>query len=87
MNIRIDPHTLERAQERGANEAEIRAALSNGIVIPAKGGRLAKAMVFPFDQLRLGKHYPEKRLEVIYILEAETMVTVTVYVFYGKWDK
>lgn len=44
-------------------------------------------MVFPFDQMRLGTHYPEKRLEVIYILEAETMVTVSVYVFYGKWDK
>lgn len=86
MEIRIDPHTLERAQERGADETEIRLVLLNGSTIPAKKNRLAKAMVFPFDQIRLGKHYAEKRIEVIYMLEADTMVTVTVYVFYGKWD-
>ncbi len=87
MEIRIDPHTLERARERGADETEIRETLANGGVIRAKRDRLAKAMVFPYNEHRLGKYYAEKRVEVIYILERDVMVTVTVYVFYGKWDK
>lgn len=87
MDIRIDPHTLERANERGANEAEIKDVLSNGEIIPAKRNRLAKGKVFPFDQERLGKHYAEKRIEVLYVIEEETIITVTVYVFYGKWSQ
>ncbi|MCC7165323.1 MAG: DUF4258 domain-containing protein [Anaerolineae bacterium] len=87
MEIRLDPHTLERAQERGASETEIRETLMNGSVLGASRDRLAKAMVFPYNQHRLGKYYAEKRVQVIYVLERDVMVTVTVYVFYGKWDK
>jgi hypothetical protein len=29
----------------------------------------------------------QKRVEVIYALEEETILTVTVYVFYGKWEE
>ena len=46
MEIRIDPHTLERALERGASEAEIRDALINGDPIPAKHNRLAKEKIY-----------------------------------------
>ncbi len=86
MQIQLDPHTLERATERGASESEIRETLQNGSDIPAKRNRLAKAKVFPFDQIRNGKHYPEKRVEVIYVIEKETIIAITVYVFYGKWE-
>lgn len=87
MEIQIDPHTLQRANERGANENEIREVLLSGEIIPAKENRLAKAKVYPFNQERLGKHYAEKRIEVIYVIEEAKIVTVTVYVFYGKWSK
>ncbi len=36
MNIRIDPHTLERAAERDASEAEIMDTIQTGSPIPAK---------------------------------------------------
>ncbi len=36
-------------------------------------------------QERLGKYYEQKRVEVIYVEEQESIVTVTVYVFYGEW--
>lgn len=87
MEIRIDPHTLERALERGADESEIRDVIANGDVIPAKYNRFARARVYPYGKERLGKSYAEKRIEVVYIVEQETIVTVTVYVFYGQWDK
>ena len=85
MEVKIEPHTLERAEERGADITEIEDVLLNGIPLPAKSGRQMKAKVYPFNQQRLGKFYKEKRIEVIYVIEENKLVTVTVYVFYGEW--
>jgi hypothetical protein len=85
MNIQIEPHTLQRAEERGTNIEEIQTVLEYGTEIPARGNRKAKAKVFTFKKERLGKYYEEKRVEVIYVEEGELIVTVTVYVFYGEW--
>ena len=85
MNIQIEPHTLERAEERGTTSAEIQDTLENGVEIPAHGSRRGKAKVFEFKQKRLGKYYEHKRVEVIYVEERNQIITVTVYVFYGEW--
>jgi aldehyde:ferredoxin oxidoreductase len=86
MEIRIDPHTLRRAAERGASEAEILDVLANGAPVAARAGRWGKAKVYDFNQQRLGRTYRQKRIEVIYTEENETIVTVTVYVFFGEWE-
>ena len=86
MEVQIDPHTLDRAEERGTSEEEIKDVISNGFSIPAKYGRLGKAKVYEFKQQRHGKFYEQKRVEVIYTLEGEVAITVTVYVFYGEWE-
>ncbi len=86
MKIQIASHTLERAQERGATEQEIEDVINNGLEIPAKYGRLGKAKVYPFNQSRLGQYYEQKRVEVFFITEEDAIITVTVYVFYGKWE-
>ena len=86
MEIRIDPHTLQRAQERGANAGEIRDVILNGVTQPAREGRLRRVQVYRYERDRLGRFYPHKRVEVIYVIEAEVAVTVTVYVFYGEWE-
>lgn len=85
MNIQIEPHTLLRAEERGANIEEIRIVLELGTDIPARGNRKAKAKVFIFRKERFGTYYEEKRVEVIYVEENNAIITVTVYVFYGEW--
>lgn len=85
MKIQIEPHTLQRAEERGTNITEIQIVLEQGKEIPARGNRKAKAKVFTFKQERLGKYYEEKRVEVVYVEENNTIITVTVYVFYGEW--
>jgi len=86
VEIQIDPHTLERAEERGTNEEEIEDVVNNGFPIPAKRGRMGKAKVYDFRQKRHGKYYEQKRVEVVYTVERNVAVTVTVYVFYGKWE-
>ena len=87
MNIQIDPHTLERAEERGANEEEIIDVINTGFSIPAKYARKGKAKIYNFNQKRHNKYYEQKRVEVFYITEGSVIITVTVYVFYGKWEE
>jgi hypothetical protein len=86
MNIRIEPHTLERAEEQGADEQNIIDVLTTGFSIPAKSQRHGKAKVYDFKKERHGKYYEQKRIEVFYVVEGDCVVTVTVYVFYGKWE-
>ncbi len=86
MKVQIDPHTLEKAEERGTNEDEIKDVIETGSTIPAKYGRIGKAKVYDFKQERIGKYYEQKKVEVIYVIEESLIVTVTVYVFYGKWE-
>ncbi len=57
MEIQIDPHTLERAEERGANEEEIRDVINTGASIPAKYGRIGKAKTYDFKRQRHGRYY------------------------------
>jgi len=87
MKIKIDPHTLKRAEERGTTTGEIRDVINTGFSIPAKSYRRAKAKVFDYRKKRLGKWYARKRVEVIYTLERDKIITVTVYVFYGNWKE
>jgi hypothetical protein len=77
---------LERAEERGASDEEIRDVILTGFSIPAKYGRLGKAKVYNFRQHRQGRYYEQKRVEVMYFVNKDVANTVTVYVFYGKWE-
>lgn len=85
MKIQIEPHTLERAEERSASVEEIEDVIQNGLVIPARKSRFAKAKIYSFDRERLGRFHKQKRIEVIYLIENDVIVTVTVFVFYGEW--
>jgi len=87
MEIQIDPHTLERAEERGASEEEIKDVISTGFSIPTKHGRMGKAKIYDFKQKRYNKYYEQKRVEVVYIVDRDVIITVTVYVFYGRWEE
>lgn len=54
MEIQIEPHTLERSEERGTSEQEIEDVLLTGFSIPGKRSRLGKAKVYDFKQTRGG---------------------------------
>lgn len=85
MNIQIEPHTLQRAIERGATENEITDTINSGVNILGRLGRLGKSKVFLFNAERNGKYFEEKKLEVYYVIENSIIITITVYVFYGKF--
>ena len=85
MKIQIEPHTLQRAIERGASESEIKETIETGTNILAGQGRLGKSKIYPFGSSRNNKFYEEKKVEVYFVVENETIITVTIYVFYGKF--
>ena len=87
MKIIIEPHTLSRAHERGATKDEIYEVISDGADIPAKNNRYGKYKIFTFKRERNKSFYEQKRIEVYYIIENKIIITVTVYVFYGKWEE
>ena len=86
MEIRIEPHTLIRANERGASEDEIKQVLNVGLKIPVSKNRFAKSIVFNFNSIWNNKFDEQKKIDVIYTIDNNLIVTVTVYVFYGKWE-
>lgn len=85
MEIRIDPHTLARARERGTTA--IREVIRTGADYPGKRGRIIKAKTFHFDSHWRGVYYPQKRVEVVFVPERDVVTTVTVHVFYGRWER
>lgn len=87
MDIQIDPHTLERAEERGTTEEEIIDVIETGFTVHAKYGRIGKAKVYDFKSTRDNVYYEQKRVEVFYLIESGKIITATVYVFYGKWEE
>jgi len=50
MEIQIDHHTLEKAEERGTNGVEIEEVIHTGFSIPAKYGRIGKAKVYDLSK-------------------------------------
>ena len=87
MEIKIDSHTIERAEERGTNEKEIKDVINTGFSIPGKYGRTGKAKIYEFKQKRHDKDYKQKKVEVFYAVVKDVIITATVYVFYGKWEE
>ena len=55
-------------------------------MINAKLDRMAKWKIFPFKDYRNRKYYEQKKIEVYYIIEYNEIITVTVYVFFGKFE-
>ena len=86
MILQIDQHTIDRAEERGTNKTEIEDVVQTGVAIPAKFGRIGKAKVYDFKQNWRDRYYEEKGVEVFYLIQGAKIITVTVYVFYGKWE-
>jgi hypothetical protein len=87
QKVLITHHAVQRARERGTDSDQIQDVLASGALVSAHSGRLAKAKVYEFNKLRKGISYSHKRVEVCYVEEGDATIVVTVYVFYGTWER
>jgi len=69
MKIRFHPHALERIEERGATEDEVRATVEFGEKFPAKFERFGFRRNFSFDRSWRGRLYQTKQVEVYAVEE------------------
>ena len=86
MRVSISKHALERAAERGATQEEIRDVLRSGKPVPAKYGKLGRRRLIRVDQIWRGVWYPQKTVEVYYVVEGGAFIVITVYVFFWTWE-
>ncbi len=82
MMIRFHPHALGRLSERGATEAEVRAAVLEGEMFPAKFGRTGFRRNFRFDAVWRDRHYAIKQVEAFAVREGEDWLVITVVTRY-----
>jgi hypothetical protein len=87
MIVQLSQHALLRAGERGTTREEIEAVLASGDPVPAKQGRSCMQKIFQADEVRQGKRYSKKTVEVYHVVEDDVIVVVTVYVFFGGWGE
>jgi len=85
VKIKIGPHILLRAKEHGTNKREIIDVIKTGNKTLAKYNHIANSKVFNFNGKWLGKYYNQKMVKVFYTIKENTIITLTVYVFYGNW--
>jgi hypothetical protein len=81
-SIVFSTHALEQMADRGANASDVEIAMHEGEEIPAKQGRKAFRKNFAFNSQWKGRYYEVKQVVPIVAEEADTLVVITVYVFY-----
>ena len=78
MEIRFHPHAKARLEERGATEAEIISAVTDGESFSAKFGRTGFRRNFSFGGEWHGRHYENKQVIVFAVREEEDWLVITV---------
>lgn len=82
MSIRFHPHALERMNERGATEDEVKATVEAGERFPAKFGRTGFRRNFAFVGEWRGHKFGTKQVEAFAVDEGGWLVLPVVVRFF-----
>lgn len=82
MAVHFHPHALERIEERGATEGEVRNTVEQGEQFPAKFGRTGFRRNFAFDSEWRGKHYGTKQVEAYAVQDGMDWLVITIITRY-----
>jgi hypothetical protein len=80
--IRFSNHALDRLADRGATEEEVRRAVREGALEPAKEGRHMFRLNLSFNNFWQGQKYEIKQVAPVVAETPEGIIVVTVYTFY-----
>ena len=80
--IRLSKHAQEQAIERGAAEAEVKAAIRKGSREPATRGREICRYNFVFKRKWQRKYYAIKQVAPVIKEDDDEIIVITVYTFY-----
>ena len=85
--IRLSRHAQDQLLFRGTTAGEVEHAIRTSEWQPAGLGRLECRWDFVFASEWNGIFYPTKRVRPIFVVEAEEVVVVTVYVYYLSGER
>jgi hypothetical protein len=80
--IVLSQHAVDQMPSRGTTPTEVEEAIRGGEAVAAKGGRMAYRKNFPFRRQWKGRYYETKQVLPIVVEEPDSLVVITVYVFY-----
>jgi hypothetical protein len=80
--IRLSRHARENMVYRGASDSEIVEAIRNSTWQPAERGRWECRREFDFGRQWNGRLYAKKQVRPVFVDETDSIVVVTVYVYY-----
>ncbi len=80
--IRLSEHAKEQLRFRGGTESEVEEAIRTSPWRPAELGRSECRMTTPFNRRWNDRLYATKTVRPIFAEEQESIVVVTVYVYY-----
>ncbi|MBM3323144.1 DUF4258 domain-containing protein [candidate division WOR-3 bacterium] len=80
--IRFSRHARENMGFRGASDAEVTEAIQTSPWQPAERGRQECLKEFPFGREWNGRGYSRKQVRPVFVEEPDSIVVVTVYVYY-----
>jgi hypothetical protein len=81
-DLRITDHARERMLERGCSVDEVEETIRTGAASRGRTVYQSKEKTFPVQVMRLEERYREKRVEVVFIRDADTAHVVTVIARY-----
>jgi hypothetical protein len=82
IKITLHQHCWDRRSERGAEEAEVLAAVETGERFPAKFGRTGFRRNFPFGGTWRGRRFHPRQVEAYPVPENDGWLVITVIVRY-----
>ena len=82
LPIEISRHAQQQMLERGAEHAEVIAAVREGQAEPVHKNRTMHRKNFQFDSVWRSRQYRIKQVAPVVAEESDRLVVVTVYTFY-----
>ena len=86
-SIVFSQHALNQMPDRGASREEVEITIRDGERTAVKEGRSAFRKNFPFQREWKGHYYKVKQVMPIVAEKNDTMIVITVYVFYFGGDR
>lgn len=75
-------HAKDSMRKRGAVINEVMTTIQQAEWMEAKAGRFEAKLDFPYNKDWNQKHYSNKQVNPVFIVERQTIIVITVYVFY-----
>lgn len=82
LPVTFSSHAKDSMRKRGAEMDEVLKAIQQAEWKEAKKGRFEAKLDFPYNKDWNKKRYLTKQVNPVFVMEADSIVVITVYVFY-----